>query len=112
MITDGDIKKLKVVFTTKDDLGQVKDDLGRVKIVVDNLVTEVTSLRRDYHEMNEKMATKDDIRQVLTGMDHMIGELQEIRLEQTTHFQEHEDIKERINKIEQIPAIAHELKKP
>lgn len=54
MITDADIKKLKTVFATKEDLKgfATKEDLLRTKFALEDRIEKI----------EENMATKDDFR--------------------------------------------------
>lgn len=80
MITDTDIKKLKTVFTTKDDLGKVSG-------VVDNLVVEVVEIKHDIAEIKENMTTKEETRQIRGMLETVLGEVKIIREEQASHYQ-------------------------
>lgn len=57
MITISDIKKLTQVFTTK----------------------------LDFAELEDKIVTKEDLGQLMTKLDHVYGEIINIRQEQTIH---------------------------
>lgn len=110
MLNDDDIQKLKGVFATKDDLKKfaTKDDLAKAQ----ERNFEFFASKEDI----KQLATKDELHEfrdeVLNGLDKVMGELQEIRLDQTVSRQRHEDLEDRVSKIEHIPAIAHELHKP
>lgn len=49
--------------------------------------------------------------QVLTRMDKVYGEVLSMREEQSMHNAKHEDINERLDNIESVSVVAHELKK-
>lgn len=86
-ITDIDVQKLLdaflPIFATKQDL--------------ENYVT-----RNEFDEFKDGAYGK---------MDLIIGELKTIRLEQATHQLNHDRIQDRIERIEAVPVVAHELKK-
>ena len=119
MLTDGDIQKLKGVFATKDDLKRfatkddlenVKDDLKKLTGTVTDVVKEVVSLRHDVNEIKETMVTKDDFREVMTGIDKVYGELIKNRQEQAVHAQRHDDIEEQLRALSKR-AVAQEIHK-
>ncbi|MFA5933592.1 MAG: hypothetical protein WCV81_05685 [Microgenomates group bacterium] len=110
MITDTDIKKLKTVFATKDDLNQVKK-------VVDNLAVEVVDIKHDIAEMKENMTTKEETRQVLGMVESVLGEVKAMREEQSSHNLQHEDndkehkvFRKRLDKLEITSVVAHQIK--
>ncbi len=89
MLTISDIKKLTEVFTTKQEM----------------------------MEMEERLATKVELREVMTKVDAVFGEVKAMREEQVMHFQSHEDnrlehkeFRGRLDKIESVPVIAHQIK--
>ncbi|MBI2011641.1 hypothetical protein HYS91_02630 [Candidatus Daviesbacteria bacterium] len=87
MLTVDDIKKLAEVFVTKEELKQEVEKL----------------LTRD--EFNEKYD------KIMNMLDKVYGEVKTMREEQAAHTQRHEDVENRLIKIETIPSVAHELKK-
>lgn len=119
MITDDDVKKLKKVFATKEDLKRfaTKEDFQKLREVDANLVREVVEIKAEIADIKEKMATKDELRQVMTTVDAVFGEVKAMREEQAAHFQSHEDnnqehgeFRRRLDKIESVPVIAHQVK--
>lgn len=101
MITDADIKKLAKKFATKNDLQDIKLDLAKVEF----------NLRTEIEEIKEKMATKDDFRKFMTVLEKTFIEVKTMREEQSAHFGEHRLINDRLDSIERIPVVAHELTK-
>ncbi len=87
MLTSEDIQKLFKIFATKEDLRSLKE------------------------ELEEKMATKEDSNRILRLVDQVLGEVKAMRIEQSAHSVRHDDVEERVTKIEKIPVIAHELRK-
>lgn len=61
------------------------------------------------------LATQEIIEEFKDGaynkMDAVYGEVMKMRHEQAAHRQEHDDVDERLDKIEAVPVVAHELKK-
>jgi predicted nuclease with TOPRIM domain len=74
MLTDEDIKRLAKVFATKQDL--------------DRFATKF-----EFEEL------KND---VFTKMDAVYKEVIAMRQEQTAHFQQHEDVNQRLDKLEAV----------
>lgn len=112
MITDVDIQKLKKVFATKDDLKSFA-----TKDVVNNIAVEVVGIKHKIADIEERMATKDDLRKVMTTVESVLGEVKAMREEQSTHYQQHEDnrlehkeFRKRLDQIESVPVIAHQIK--
>lgn len=83
MITDNDIKKLKTVFATKDELWQVKVELK----------DEILDLRGDMSKLRND---------VLDMLDAVYKELKDFRQEQTFHIQKHREIDERLDFLENV----------
>jgi len=77
MLTNEDIKKLLDVLPTKEEM---KQELERIR---------------------EETASKDDMRSVMTTLDKVLKEVLVMRQEQTFHTQKHEDIDQRLDKLEQ-----------
>lgn len=102
MITDEDIKKLAKKFATKNDLQNIKLDLAKVEF----------NLRTEIEEIKEKMATKDDFRRFMTVLEKTFTEVKKMREEQSAHFGEHRLINDRLDDIERVPVVAHELSSP
>ncbi|MDO8715892.1 MAG: hypothetical protein Q7J73_03670 [Dehalococcoidales bacterium] len=97
MITNDDIKKLKGVFATKQDLKRfaTKDDLSKVKVAL--VVTQ--------HELNGKIGAlgqkfDDKFDQVIVKLDAVYGELRDFRQEQVMHQPKHDRIDRRLEKLE------------
>lgn len=61
MITDDDLKKMINVFATKEDLRILKDKMGG-------------------------LATKDDVNNIMNGIDKVMGELKTTRQEQAPYL--------------------------
>lgn len=98
MITDNDIKKLKTVFATKDELKQyaTKDE---VKFVVDQAID------RQNEVIDEKLTTfRSDI---MNKLDLVISELQDKRDEQDVITHQLSDHEDRIAKLETASALAN-----
>lgn len=87
MLTVEDITKLSQVFATKQELNQLEERL------------------------TEKMATKDDLNLIMERLDAVFGEVVAMRQEQASHQAIHDHIEDRLRDIEQIPSIAHELRR-
>lgn len=112
MITDQDIKKLKGIFATKEDLKKfaTKQDLERFATkkdlkrfaTKDELQDLAGGLREDMRALHSE---------VLTRMDTVFKEVKEMREEQTMHLAQHDRINQRLDAIEQVPTIAHHLNK-
>lgn len=85
MLTDKDIQKMIVAFKTREESEQ------------------------DLEKLEERLSEKHH--EVLNKLDAVFGEVKEMRQEQSVHRQEHDDIDKRLDKIESVPAVAHELKK-
>lgn len=69
-----------------------------IKLLVESFKTRAET-DYDLRRLEEKMATKDDFREVLTRMDAVIKELKDFRLEQSSHIQDHRDIRDEINAV-------------
>lgn len=89
MLSIDDIKKLTVVFATKQEL----------------------------QEMREEMATKSELREVMTKVDAVFGEVKAMREEQSSHYRSHEDndmehkeFKRRFDRLESTSVVAHQIK--
>lgn len=80
MLSVDDIKKLTEVFATKQDLERLEERVEGAEHRTTNL------------------------------LDRLYGELKDFRQEQQAHRQEHDDINVRLDRIESVPVIAHELK--
>lgn len=90
MLTINDIKKLTAVFATKQKLA----------------------------EMEERLASKEELREVMTKVDAVFGEVKAMREDQSMHYLQHEDndnehkvFRKRLNVIESVPVIAHQIKR-
>lgn len=90
MLTAKDIKNLVESFATRYDLEKfpTKDDLNELK-------ESFEGMRQD----------------VMTKMDNVHKEVLDMRTEQSMHIADHDRIKERFERIEEIPIIARALSK-
>lgn len=88
MLSDEDVQKMLTVFATKQDIKELKE------------------------ELTEKMATKEEQNRVYNLVDKVLGEVKSMRMEQAANYQRDQDLEVRVEKIERIPVIAHELKRP
>ncbi len=86
MITQDDLVKLTTIFATKEELRQMED--------------RITGTMRGM------------LNSALDKMDTFITEIRNYRFEQDAHSQLHNDLEERVDKIERLPVIASEIKKP
>lgn len=114
MLTTDDIKKLTKSFVTKKEFKKTvatlatKAELHQVEA---NLQGQIIDVRLEVVKVREEMATKDNFRSVMTLLDKVLKEVLDMRQEQTFHVQSHRDIEERLDKIEAVPAVAHQIKK-
>ncbi|PIZ24833.1 hypothetical protein COY48_00805 [Candidatus Collierbacteria bacterium CG_4_10_14_0_8_um_filter_43_86] len=110
MITDNDIKKLKTIFATKEDLKRfaTKEDLDESEVRTAFGFTDVqrqfTEVRSDISELKSDVK---DIRLQLHGMEqNIIGAIRELK-------EDHDVSKKRITKLEKPPSpskqIPHQL---
>lgn len=106
MITDGDVKKLKGVFATKEDLNKfaTKEDLKKSnqelrKDFSDHFASK-QDLKEAVRDLKEEMATKAEMRQVATLLDKIAGELKGIREDRILQNRINERVEERLTKIE------------
>lgn len=83
MLTNQDIKRMLEVFVTKQDLNQLE----------------------------ERLATKEEIRSYSAIVEKAVAGFRKVEEEQLAHSVEHDDIREDLRRIKNMPAIAHELKK-
>ncbi len=81
MLTFDDIKKLSHLYLTKRE----------AQDMMDKAVEQVTKVVND-------------------RSDTVMGEIKEMREESASHRQEHDDLTEKITRIESTPTVAHELK--
>ncbi|MDD2823519.1 MAG: hypothetical protein PHQ59_05580 [Candidatus Daviesbacteria bacterium] len=93
MLTVEDIKKLVEVFSTRSEINQ------------------------ELEKIREEMATKEDLREVMTKVDAVFGEVKAMREEQVSHYLQHEDndkehiiFRKRLDKLEIAPVITHQIK--
>lgn len=145
-ITDDDIKKLKTVFATKQDFkrletrfsglerrfggleerfgglerrfGGLEGKVSGLEEGLRNLVKDHVALRSEVEEIKEKMATKDDLRDVKGIAEEVLGEVKAMREEQAAHNQQHEDTDQRLDnherrlkKLESPSLVAHQIKR-
>lgn len=95
MITDKDVKKILTaflqIFATKDDLNRfaTKDDLKEF-MSREEMLDHLTDFRSD----------------ILDHVDAVYKELLKIREEEAGHFQSHEDINKRLNKLDSQQAAS------
>lgn len=81
MLTKNDFDKLTGLFPTREET------------------------RQEFEKIREEMATKDDLRQVMTVLDKVLKEVLAMRQEQEFHVQKHRDIDEEIAAIKRaLPA--------
>lgn len=140
MITDDDVKKLKTVFATKDDLKNfatkgdlenfarkedvdgiredlkryaTKDDLKKVDQKVDRVVETIVQTSQEMRDMEDRLVkqSQEDTNRILEVMDSFTKEIKDHRTEETIHQHQHEEMVGRLDRIEKIPIIAHELRK-
>ncbi len=123
MITDNDIKKLKTIFATKDDLKALdhkldtkfatKDDL-KAFATKDDLDLKVVGLVHSV-ELDQKLEAMESrldkkYNKVMNVMDKVVGELQNIRDNMTMmqgHKDQLEDHEDRITALETHLHIAN-----
>jgi hypothetical protein len=84
MLTVDDIKKLAELFATKADLADLREGLRG-------------EMAEGFRMMNSRF-------------DQVFGELKEIRNELTINRHEHDDLDQRLSKVESTPTVAHELR--
>lgn len=80
-----------------------------IKKLMDRFL-DVFATRYDLVRIEEKMATKDDLREIMTKVENIFTEVKKITEEQSAHFEEHRRVNDRLDKIERVPAIAHDLR--
>lgn len=87
MLTDEDFKRMSEYFATKQELNDLEE-----------------KLMNEFHEVN-------------TGIANVYGEVKNMREEQSMYAQRHDDAEntiksygKRLDEIESIPTVAHELK--
>lgn len=76
MLTKDDIRRLIEVFATREDLKQ------------------------EIQRLDEKMVTKDQFKRVIEMLDEVMGEVKTVREEQSIHANQHEEIHERLDKLQ------------
>ena len=81
-MTNDDFKKMVQTFVTKTEFDQ------RIE------------------KLEERVATKDDFRQVMTVLDKVLKEVLAMRQEQTFHVQKHIEIDQRLGKLEEVTNIS------
>lgn len=108
MITDDDIKKLKKISVSKKEFHKLTNNHQRLVL---DFVKNSAKVEKRLDDIERNMVTKDDNNKILNLVDQVLGELKDMRQEQSAHNQDHVDINERLTKIETLPSIAHELKK-
>lgn len=110
MITDQDIKKLKTVFSSKDDLKNLEYALEKHEIRTGESFAENEVRFNRIEKKLDNLENKfDDLKnQVLNVEDHIIGELQSMRTEllvATSHRRELDDHEKRITKLEDLALV-------
>lgn len=103
MLTISDIKKLKAVFATKQDLAKQGTKF-----------LSVFATKQDLRQIRDEMVTKKEFNEkfdgVLDKLDTVLGEVKDIRQEQTVHLRGAHDrieeeiigIKRRLDKVEAV----------
>jgi|GEM_PF-1055294 len=69
MITDADIKKLKTVFATKDDMNEMKGGISGIKHNLNRFATKDDLKRFATKDDLNRFATKDDLKRFATKDD-------------------------------------------
>lgn len=59
-------------------------------------------LKQELENIRNEMATKDELRKVMTVLDKVLHEVLAMRQEQDFHIQKHRDIDGRFEKIESV----------
>ena len=83
MITGDDVVKLSQVFATKEEFRLMEE------------------------RMTEKFATKDQWNLVMNLVDKVLVEVKAMREEQAVHFSIHEEVNQRLDKLESVTGISH-----
>lgn len=99
MITDIDVKKLKEVFATKEDLRQ---EIQKVRNDLAESVATKQGLEDLGYRLTEEM--RNHRVEILGGLDKVMGELK-------VHREEREALEQRVTDIEAVPIIASELRR-
>lgn len=99
MITDIDVKKLKEVFATKEDL---KQEIQKVR----NDFAESVATKQELKDLEYRLTdeVRSAQRETIGVVEKTMGELKMIREEQTA-------LEQRVTDIESIPVIAQQLRK-
>ncbi len=97
--------------TVQDLSGTVQDLSETVKGLVAYTVKGFGEVNKRIDELEENSASQKSLDKVYNLTDQAVKELKTMREEQSAHRQEHDDIDERLNNIEAVPAVAHELKR-
>jgi hypothetical protein len=71
MITDSDIKKLKAVFATKDDLMSMRSDITSIKSDITSIKSDITSIKSEMISM-EKRLKKEIVGDIVTYLQDNI----------------------------------------
>lgn len=69
-----------------------------IKLLIESFKTRAEA-DEDLRKLREEMATKYMFREVMTKLDAVYKEVQDMRQEQDFHVQQHRDINERLDKI-------------
>jgi hypothetical protein len=117
MISDNDIKKLKTVFATKNDLKlfatkddlkrfATKDDLEELELRVAKSFEEtqkhILALTEVVTNLDKKFVTRDEF---VTFEDHILGEIKKLfdeNIVRSEHRREIDDHERRITKLERV----------
>lgn len=97
MITVEDVKKLKKVFATKDDLKKLEKSL--IKRFLDAFITR-DEFQYEFKKIRTEMATRKDLERAIEKLDEVLTEVKDVRQEQTAHYAQHDRISDRLDKIE------------
>ncbi len=69
-----------------------------IKLLIESFKTRA-EVDEDLRKLEEKMATKGMLRDVMTKLDAVFKELKDMRQEQDMHVQKHRDIDEKFDKL-------------
>lgn len=103
MITDEDVKKLKKVFATKDQLQAVNNRLA------DAIVANQTELREFKEEVRESFVQNTS--RIFEAIDSFASEIENHRENEVFHNHKHDRITQRLDQIEKVPVVAYEISK-
>lgn len=111
MITDDDVKKLKTVFATKEDLKGFATN-KRLDEVNERLANAIVETRVELRSFKEEVRSsfEQNTSRILEAIDAFAGEIKDHRMKESIHNQKHDDIVDRLDKIEKVSVVAYELK--